>query len=252
MLGVFVSACAPARIELPTDPGAPFPEFAEVHRQITAACSGVRSLTAELGLSGRAGEQRLRGRVVAGFRRPAAMRLEAVAAGQVVFILAAPDENATLYLPREDRVLRDERPEALLGALTGVNLAPADLQAILTGCVLTNGRAVSGRVYPRNWASIDLDGQATMYLQRSGTVWGLRAARRSGWRIDYTAWQGAFPAAVRLLSDSPTARVDLTATIAQLETNVDLEAAAFAVNVPPDAFPLTLEELRRSGPLQGR
>jgi hypothetical protein len=45
--------------------------------------------------------------------------------------------------------------------------------------------------------------------------------------------------------------VDLTATISQLETNVDLDAAAFTVNVPAGAAPLTLDELRQAGPLRG-
>jgi hypothetical protein len=179
------------------------------------------------------------------------MHLEAVVAGQVGFILAAPDENGVLYLPRESRVLRNERPEAILDALIGVNLAPADLQAILTGCVVPDGRATGGRLHGNGWASIDLGGSATMYVQRAGSGWQLRAARRSGWRVDYPTWEGDFPAAVRLLSDMP-ARVDLTATISQLETNVPLDASAFAVNVPADADPLSLDELRRSGTLQGR
>jgi len=208
-------------------------------------------MTAELGLSGRAGDQRLRGRVVAGFQRPYSMRLEAVAAGQVIFILAAPGENAVLYLPGERRVLRNQRPEAILAALTGVDFAPADLRAILTGCVLPDGRAIGGRLYSNGWASIDLEALATLYLQRTDGAWQLRAARRNGWRIDYPAWNGPFPASVRLLSDAPEAPVDLIATIAQLETNVDL-TDAFTVDVPPDADPITLDELRRSGPFRER
>jgi hypothetical protein len=253
--------CAPpARIDLPSDPGTPFVEFAETYKEISSACAGVRTITAELGLSGRAGDERLRGRVHAGFARPSAMRLEAVAAGQVGFILAAPNENAVLYLPREDRVLRKERPEAILAALTGVDLAPSDLQAILTGCVLANGRATSGRRYPNGWVSLELSGpadstsggSATLYAQPVDGRWQVRAARRAGWRIDYPAWQGTFPTTVRLLSDNQKIAVDVTATISQLETNLDLEPSTFTVNVPPDALPITLDELRSSGPLRGK
>ena len=216
-------------------------------------------MTAELGLTGRAGDQRLRARVIAGFERPSAMRLEAVAAGQVMFILAVPNQNATLLLPRDNQVLRNQRPEDILAALTGVNLGPADLQAILTGCVLPNARATGGRLYARDWASIELGSPAvlsakagsTIFLQRQQGGWRLRAARRSGWRIDYPEWQGQFPASVRLLSEMQPTPVDLTATISQLDTNVDLGAEAFAVNIPPGASPVTLDELRRSGPLRG-
>ena len=136
LLGVVFTGCAARGITLPTDPGVPFNDFAQVHEQLTEACRGVRTLTAELSLAGRAGSERLRGRVVAGFERPASMRLEGVAPfGPPAFILAARGDMAILLLPRDDRVLKGERAEDMLGALTGVALAPADLQAILTGCV---------------------------------------------------------------------------------------------------------------------
>src|SRR6476646_11200910 len=105
--------------------------------QLSAACAGVRTLTAEIALSGRAGRQKLRGRVIAGFARPASMRLEGVAPfGPPGFILVSRGGDATLLLPREERVVTGASPEDVLGALTGVALAPADLHAVLTGCVL--------------------------------------------------------------------------------------------------------------------
>jgi outer membrane biogenesis lipoprotein LolB len=191
--------------------------------------------------------------VVAGFARPDSMRLEGVAPfGSPVFILVARGTAATLLLPRDNRVLRNARAEEILGALTGVALAPADLQAILSGCVTPMPRARGGRLHQNGWASIDLDGGATLYLQRQGTAWQLRAARRAGWQIEYPAWQGMFPQVVRLRSDTLNGAVDLTATMAQLETNVDLDATAFAVNVPAGAMEITLDELRESGPLSGQ
>src|SRR5687767_2708997 len=112
-------ACGPRRITLPSDPGTPLPDFAQIHAQLSSACAGVRTLTAELGLSGRAGEQRLRGRIIAGFARPSSMRLEGVPPfGAALFILAARGSAATLLLPRDSRVVRNASPEAILGALT--------------------------------------------------------------------------------------------------------------------------------------
>jgi len=46
--------------------------------------------------------------------------------------------------------------------------------------------------------------------------------------------------------------VDLTVGLSQIETNKDLEDAAFTVNVPRDAESITLDELRDSGPLGAR
>ena len=215
--------------------------------QIAAACTSVRTVTAEIGMSGRAGRQKLRGRVVAGFARPASMRLEGVAPfGPPAFILVARGENATLLLPRDEpRVLRGAPPEDILGALTGGALAPADLQAILTGCVVPAPQPVDARRHANGWASIELFGGSTLYLQPAGqNGWVLRAAKRDGWQIEYPAWSGNFPQTVRLQSTQPNVNVDLTATLSQVETNKDLEEAAFAVTVPPGAAPITLDDLR--------
>lgn len=244
-----VGACAARRIALPTDPGAPFPDFDQVQKQVSSACAGVKTLTAELALSGRAGNQRLRGRAVAGFERPDSMRLEGVAPfGAPAFILVSRINMATLLLPRDNRVLRGAQPEQILGALTGVNLAPADLQAILTGCVTSTPVAMGARLHRNGWLSIDLRGGATMYLQQQDGMWQVRAARRAGWQIEYPQWEGMFPAVVRLRSEAPSAGVDLTANVAQLETNVPVDAAAFTVMVPPAARPMTIDELRNNGP----
>jgi outer membrane biogenesis lipoprotein LolB len=250
-LGLALSACGPRRFTLPTDPGTPFPDFAQIHSQLSSSCRGVRTLTVVLGLSGRAGDESLRGRVIAGFERPDSMRLEGVAPfGAPAFVLAARGEMATLVLPRDNRVVQGAEPEEILGALTGVTLAPADLQALLTGCVVPVPRPIGGRGHGHGMASIDLAGGAMLYLQRQGGSWRVRAARRDGWQVEYPAWPGAFPGSMRLRSDAQALDVDLTATISELEANVDLDASVFTVDVPAGAEPLTLEELRAAEPLR--
>jgi hypothetical protein len=249
---VVLTACAPKRLAFPSDPGQPFPDFAAVHARLSQACAGVRTLTAELSLSGRAGEQRLRGRVVSGFERPASMRLEGVAPfGPPAFILVSRDAAATLVLPRDNAVLRGARADEILGALTGVALGPADLQAILTGCVEASPRATAGHLHPGGWASIDLTGGSTLFVQMRDGQWQLRGARRGNWDVEYPAWQGMLPETVRLTARTGPA-VDLTAAIAQRETNTDLDAAAFDVHVPPGATTITLEDLREAGALRGK
>lgn len=249
-------ACGPRRLELPTDTGSAFLDFAKVHEQVSSACRGVRTLTTQLSLRGRAGGQRLSGRVIAGFERPASMRLEGLAPiGQPVFHLVAQGSGGVLLLPRDNRVLRGQPAEAILDALIGVNLAPADLQAILTGCVVPNSMPTGGRMHANGWASIDLQGGAKLYLRtaaRATSQWEIRAAQRDGWQLEYATGQSRFPESVRLTSVSQKVPVDLTVAISQLEANVDLDAAAFRVDVPSDAKPLTLEELRDSGPLRAQ
>ncbi len=250
VLCLLLSGCAARRLTLPTDTGTPLADTAAVHAQVSAACAGVRTLTAGLGLSGRAGTQGLRGRVIAGFERPGSIRLEGVAPfGAPAFILAARGDTAILLLPRDERVVRGSSAREILGALTGVTLAPDDLQAILTGCVVPSPRATAGRTHGNGWASIDLEGGARIYLQRTGRQWRVRAATREGWQIEYPAWTGAFPQSVHLQSETPLP-VTLTATIGELEANVDLGANVFTVDVPAGAEPLTIEELREAGPLR--
>lgn len=244
-------ACAGKRLNLPADAGSPLPAFDVVHDGLTRTCRSVRTLTAELALAGRAGTERLRGRMVAGFQAPDSMRLEGVAPfGPPAFILAAAGARVVLWLPRDARVLRDDDAGRVLGALTGVALGAADLQAILTGCVVRAPRAVAARLHGNGWASVDLDGGAVLYLTRTGGTWVLRAARRNGWQVEYTSWFGGYPRVVTLRSLEPASRVDLTATVAQLEANVDIPAAAFTVDVPSDAASVTIDELRQAGPLR--
>jgi outer membrane biogenesis lipoprotein LolB len=246
-----LASCAPRRLSLPSDPGTPFPDFAAAHAQVSAACRGLRTFEAELALSGRAGPDRLRGRVHAGFAQPDSMRLEAVAPfGPPFFILVARDRAATLLLPRESRVLRGQADE-ILGALVGVALGPADVLAIVTGCVVPSPKATGGRLHANGWASIALAGGAELYLQRA-TAWEVRAAKRNGWQLEYLDWHGQYPPVVRLISDGQTVNVDMRAAIDQIQANTGLDAAAFSIDVPSDAKTVTLDQLREAGPLRGQ
>jgi hypothetical protein len=189
------------------------------------------------------------------------MRLEAPAPfGAPVFILAARAGSATLVLPREERIIRNAAPESILEALTGVALGPADLQAVLTGCVLPAARATAGRLHAGDWASVEIESAdqaaprrtATLFLRRTGSQWQLRAARRDRWQIEYAPGSGRFPESVRLMSTSPDVPVDIAASMSQIETNVDLDPAAFTVEEQKGLMPLTVEELRRAGPLRAQ
>lgn len=245
-----LSGCAGrGRVVLPTDDGTPFPDVAEIHAPLAAACTGVRTLTAELGLSGRVDSQRIRGRLIAGFERPDRMRLEGVAPfGPPAFILAASPGAATLYLPRDRRVARDASAAVLLGALTGVSIAPRDLLAVLTGCVAALPQPTGGRRHGGGWASIDLQGGARLYLREAGGRWAVRAARLDDWQIDYDAWTGAFPGVVRLQTTRGEPAVDITAVVSQIMTNLEIDPGAFQVDVPEGTGETSVDALRQGSP----
>lgn len=246
-----LAGCAARRFAPPTDAGTPLANVSEIHAAVSEACTSVRTLSVELGLSGRAGPERLRGRLNAGFERPSSMRLEGLGPFGPVFILVAGPGEATLLLRRESRVVRSASASDILGALTGVALAPADLQAILTGCVVPSPRPAAGQQHAGRVLSIGLDGGATLYVE-SGPPWRVRAARRDGWEIEYPMWQGLFPQVVRLRSTTAQTAVDVTARLVDVQTNIALAPDAFAVTVPAGAAPLTLDELRDAGPLRGQ
>ena len=113
-------------------------------------------MQAELGLSGRAAGQRVRGRVLAGLV-PGALRLEGVAPfGAPVFILVADGMRGTLLLARDRRVVQDAAPEDILNALVGIRLGPDDLRAMLGGCVRAAGESTAARAYGADWLAVDL------------------------------------------------------------------------------------------------
>jgi outer membrane lipoprotein-sorting protein len=250
ILLLVVSGCSARRFTPPSGPGTPFPAFAEAFEQATTACRAVKTMTATLGLSGRAGKQGLRGRIDAGFAAPSGLRLEGRAPfGRPVFILAArSDANATLVLPRENRVLRDAPPAAIVEALAGVSLGPAELRSAIAGCGV-NGAAPSGGTAYGAWVAIDV-GEGTHYLRRIDDRWRLEASVRGPLTIEYRDFASNRPSTVRMQTTGATGvRTDLRVTLSDVNTNVPLEAEVFTVEIPPGADTLTLEELRRAGPL---
>ncbi len=230
------------------------PDLAGLHASVTRSCIGVTTFTGELALSGRSGGQRVRGRAVAGFALPDAMRLEGVAPfGAPVFLMVARAGLATLLLPRERAALTGVPPDDVLGALAGVPLSPSDLLAILTGCVEASPRAVSGTLLDARHARLVLEGGSVLQLTRSGAGWRLRAATRDGWEIAYAEWPGAFPAAVHLRRAGRPDRdaVDLLLRPGQLETNVPLSPDVFTLAIPDGWRRLSLDDLRDTAPLKG-
>ena len=249
------SACAPRPIVLPTGPLGPMPDYARAFDEASAPCRGVRTITSELSLSGRAGSEKLRGRIIAGLERPGSMRLEGVAPfGQPVFIMVTRAGRATLLLPREDRVLADAPPAAVLEALAGIPLDADDLLAILSGCVSADPHPLQGRTYAGGWSAVDLAGEVTAYLRRDGDRWRIRAGTREKLTVEYTGFDQDHPSRIRLYmaGDASAATADLTLELSQVDTNVAIDPKAFSVLVPAGAAPLTLEELRRRGPLGNR
>ena len=243
------AGCARPQLQLPTDTGTPVSDASAIHATVAAACAPVRTLTGEFALAGRAGRQRMRGRLIAGLARPASMRLEGVAPfGPPVFILTAGPDGAVLVLPRDRRVVRAPAARDILGAITGLSWEPDDLLAVLTGCVEPDPMVVSGLRHRGGWVTLQLRGGTTLYVEPLGSRWRVRAATRDRWQVVYDEWTTTFPSRIGIRSRSD-ATVDLVVTVTQSEANVAIDQTAFRATLPPDAEPMSLDELRAAWPL---
>lgn len=241
-------------ITLPAGPGAPAADAVDVLAQATAACRSVRTLTAEIALRGTAAGRRLRARLSAGVAAPASVRLEAPAPfGPPVFIFVAIDEDATLLLPRDERVIEHGRPDAVLDAVAGAPLTAHDLSAALVGCA-PEGSPSAGRALGDDWrvVRVSADGIVSeLYLHRGrAEPWRLVAMNREGGatgmiRIEYGDFHNDLPQSIRLKSLGQSA-FDLALALSQVDTNTPLEADVFRLDIPTSAVPITVEELRNA------
>lgn len=244
-----ISACAARVPPRPTGTTTPDPAAIDAFTSATRACRGFKTLTAELALSGRAGGAKIGGRVHAGLESGGALRLEGLAPfGAPVFILAGRNERATLWLPRERRVLKDTAVAEILERLTGLALGADDLRLMVSGCLADNAAPADGRQWPGGWQAVTLGPDRVAYLRARQRQTVIVAADYGPWRLDYSEHMGGYPRLVRVrrLADAST---DVTARVGQLEVNTALDPRAFTVDVPPDADPMTLDELKSAAPL---
>ncbi len=254
-LAVSLSACAAKLPPRPVGTATPDPSAVDAFRAATASCNGFRSIEGELGLSGRAGGERVRGRVIAGLEPGGAVRLEAVAPfGAPFFILAGRDERATLVLPRERRVLQDTGVRDVLERITGLALGADDLRLVISGCLVEQASPSDGRQWGADWKAVTLAPERVAYLRILNGQPVLMAADYGTWRVDYSGHLSGFPRVVRIRSSAVDSRpgeagIDITARIEQLNVNTTINPRAWSVDVPSNADPMTLDELRSIAPL---
>lgn len=243
---LLATACAARVPDRPAGAGVDAPTAPQALARATTHCHPLRTATAEIRLAGRAGQERVRARLLSGFAEPESLRLEALAPfGAPALLFASNGATTTLYFPRDAQVLRDAPVASVLDALTGLALDAADLRRLLFGCVVgDNGR---GTQYGSSWQVVE-SGDTRAFL-KSGV---LVAADYRGWQVDYAAHESGIARTVRVRRSLPQGVVDLVATLVGLELNIDLDAAAFTLVVPADVLPITLEDLRAASPFAAR
>lgn len=252
---ILTASCARPVLKLPSPSGAAATDGAEVLTRALATCRGIRTITTELAVSGRVNGQRIRARLQVGLAQPAAAYIEAPAPfGAPIFIFAAENDDATLLLPRDRRVLEHGRPAEVLEAIAGVPLAPAGLRETLTGCVTVQAGANATAPDPR-WRVFPGEEELYVHRDREDAPWRLVAVQHrssgSAWRAEYRDFANDLPRSIHLIS-TPSSRFDLQLALSNVELNVALGPETFRVQIPAGTTPMTIDELRNSGPLADR
>jgi len=250
LAALLTASCGAPFVKLPMGPGTPATDAAAVIAQATSACRAVNTITLEMSVHGNASGHRLRGRLTAGLARPASARLEAVAPfGEPLFVFVATNDDASLLLPRDRRVLEHGKPPDVLKAVSGVPLDAASLRSLVTGCAGMPD-ASDAVAFGDDWR-VAPDGSDSVYFRREtgNGAWRLvSTTKRGAWRADYSMFANGLPHAVRLVSQ-PAGRFDLQMELSQVEVNVPLGPEAFRLTRTGTATPISLDELRESGPL---
>lgn len=250
------AACGPPLLKLPAGPGAAAPDIADVAQEATASCRSVNTLSAELTVRGSVGGRRIpRIRLLAGLVSPDSSYLEAVASfGEALFIYAARENRATLLLPRDERALSDGDPRAVLEAVTGIPLGAGELQATITGCTVDEAR--TGANLGRDWRRTSI-GSVDIYFRRETAKagWRVVAMVHRGesveWRAEYRDFNTGLPTMIRLVSLESN-RFDLQLSLSGVEINQPIDPSVFDIEPSASMSPISLDELRRGGPLASR
>ena len=168
--------------------------------------------------------------------------------------MAGRSDHATLVLPRERRVLKDAAVADVLERITGLALGADDLRLIVSGCLVDRAVPTDGRQWGGGWRAVTIGPDRIAYLRLQNGQPVLTAADYGPWHVDYSAHATGFPRIIRVRSAPGPRRlgeggIDITARVEQLEVNTQINPRAWIVDVPADADPLTLDELRSIAPL---
>ena len=106
-----------------------------------------------------------------------------------------------------------------------------------------------GRQYSDGLVAVTIGGTTT-YLRQEQGRWRVAGSTRPPLSVLYSDFVSGRPSTLRLRATG-TPAADVTVRLSDVNINVPLEPEVFAVDVPAGAQPLTIEELRRAGPLGG-
>jgi hypothetical protein len=236
----------------PAGPGDPAPDAAAAWNDATAACRNVRTYSAIVTLSGNLRGARVPSiTVVTALTADGDAHLQAHASGRQIFLLAGRADRASLWLREEHRVVSAPL-EDIVRNLADLALGGDDLLAILTGCAVRTFDVVEARRFGTLLAVETAAGR--VFVEQVEGAWRARGAVVNGLIVDYRSRQGPMPTDVVVGTGAQGAdRVTFRFRPEQVALDDTLPPQLFTL---PDgassAAPMTLQELRESGPLRRR
>ena len=236
------SGCAVHGFKPPAGASVPAPDGIAIWQQATSACRSATTFSAQLHVSGKASGQRVRGTIDGAVTAKDQIYLRANAPfGQTAFRLAGTADRATLLLPSENRFV-EARAAEIVDALTGLAWGPRDLLDVLTGCVV---RADTSAEAARIGDHLRVKTQSgELFLQKSRGDWQVEGGVVANLAIGYGRRADGWPSDVVITSQQGASReVALKVAVEQVST-APLPDATFVLAVPPDAAPMSMDELR--------
>ncbi|HVW05436.1 MAG TPA: hypothetical protein VHB78_10550 [Vicinamibacterales bacterium] len=244
-----VAGCASHGFIRPEGPSRTIADASALWQQASAPCQSLTTYQTQLQLSGRVSDQPM-GSLTVGVvaTRAGEIGLEARASGSSAFVLGGRADRATLWLASSRRVVVD-RADAIVDALVGLPWDPERLMAVLSGCVTFAGRATDAREYDGGITALRFSGGDDVYVETIAGRSSVRAAVVDGVVIDYRRAESGWPQQIALRSEpgrSPSVSLSMRIDVAVPDPAANPDQ--FAVAIPPGASPMSIDELRASGP----
>lgn len=252
LAALLAASCGASLLKLPQAAAVPATDGRDALAEATNACHAISTLSAVVAVSGSVEGQRLRATLNVGLAPPDSVRIEAFALSQPIFVFVASGDDATLLLQRDNRVLQHGPPAEILRAVTGVPLDPRLLRTTFTGCPAATEFRGAEAIGP-DWRRMpDFDGAVYLHRAARRAPWQLVAATHRDpagleWQADFRQVMAGVPRDIRLAARDR--RFELRLALSQVDIDVPIAAPAFQVRLPPAVTPITLDELRRMGPI---
>lgn len=239
------SACAGGRFVRPSGVAAPFPDGVDIWTVLSRECRTVAAMRAELRVSGRVAGQRFPTLTTGVVVDAGRLAIAATAGARSVFHLAG-DRDRVVLLNYMDATTTRGPADDVVEALVGLRLEPARLLSILSGCAAPEPDVTAANrvgAYGRLRTS-----DTTIYLREHEDGWRLAAAEFGDVVVDYRRIESGMPAEVEVRRGGD---VELRLRVIEFDRNPELPESVFSLRVPESFVEVSVDQLRRDGPLAG-